>query len=887
MYTRINLVNEIENPEAVTCIESYEQSIYLGTVNGEIVHYFRNGDEFIFASKQKSKKKGVKGIWLLPEIQRALVLSGSTTSVFSLPEFAPCSMKSMRDVNDISCQSERGKNGEITVFSSTAIRIVSIENEGLKLIRNIDYPGVLKGVHRDSYALVASETYDLIDLDNVQKIPLFPVNSNVDSEDKLEPFIVPINHEEFLVTSGTSKEDPAMGLVVNVNGDISRGTIAWPSYPSSLAVDFPNVAAVIGDKVLIYSLIDQSLVQSFDFSSEEEEENVVEMSEPHSEQAAAAAAAAAAAPKEEGEDDGNSNNAAQSKSNETNNNEKEIKVMNVLEAYETRNNEAEEKLKKICIGGEEGEEKVAEYKTSSSMFLFSTKVECLLSSPRIIELEKIEKDDELFEEFERFDLTSEQSIIEMEYLKMMIGLRSLKRDQVSSIWLDGTLDPRTIVYIFSKQDVQGKLWLFNGLLELTNSIPTKKRDKFLKQFYKEWMKKRNLESIADKHDVFHSLEIAYLRLLVKTNSRKEEIHAFIDNEVVESADNASELLKEYKKWFSLSRLYQKQGKIELVLQVWKKMLTKEWKDDEFQHGEEKMAAYLKQCKNDDLVWEYGMWLLQRYTPVIEVFKNDRFDDQRVIEELKKLENNDDDGPRREYLKYLVYDKKSSLFTRDLISFLVDDLLEKMDRKFVQKTYEDYRGLIKDQDVDKRSYIEFLTDMQQKKLNNKQKEEVQLRLEVLYLLQSSDYDAEEIATRIQDTPLTMELCITRGKLCLHEVVLATLCHDLHDYKTVISYCKEYQLFPRLFMEFLKLEPYKDRLQCVRWLLDKWNHQLDINLVLENIPNEWPVEILNEYLSQVFKNLLTRKNKSLMEKNLARAEYQYLNSQLRGFKSLIDE
>ena len=102
----------------------------------------------MLASRQKThskKKRPASKILLLPGISRALVLSLSTASIFTLPEFAPLSgIGSLRDVNDISKDiDDRSSNDEnqeeavVTAFTKTAIRIVRVQQSSLKLLTNI------------------------------------------------------------------------------------------------------------------------------------------------------------------------------------------------------------------------------------------------------------------------------------------------------------------------------------------------------------------------------------------------------------------------------------------------------------------------------------------------------------------------------------------------------------------------------------------------------------------------------------------------------------------------------------------------------------------------------------------------------------------------------
>lgn len=53
----------------------------------------------------------------------------------------------------------------------------------------------------------------------------------------LRPHIATPNGNEFLLTTGTSATDPGVGMFVNLDGDVVRGTIEFSSYPDALVLD--------------------------------------------------------------------------------------------------------------------------------------------------------------------------------------------------------------------------------------------------------------------------------------------------------------------------------------------------------------------------------------------------------------------------------------------------------------------------------------------------------------------------------------------------------------------------------------------------------------------------------------------------------------------------
>ena len=86
-----------------------------------------------------------------------------------------------------------------------------------------------------------------MDLERGERIPLFPIMQNADftAEDgesgvsdagpRLSPLMVSVGEDDFLVTTGTTITDPAIGMFVNFNGDPVRGTLMFSTYPRAMS----------------------------------------------------------------------------------------------------------------------------------------------------------------------------------------------------------------------------------------------------------------------------------------------------------------------------------------------------------------------------------------------------------------------------------------------------------------------------------------------------------------------------------------------------------------------------------------------------------------------------------------------------------------------------
>ena len=176
----------------------------MGTSQAEILHFvaippdpseINAGETYIFASRlqpaynnaQPSSPQalpGVQQILVLPKVQKACILCNGTLSFYTLPELSPafnnttvpnCTWVGGVDLNKSNDAEENGVVVMICVKSK--VRLVRIRDEARR-VRDIEYPGCLMSVRRGNFACVAdSQSYALLDVENQQKISLFPISS--------------------------------------------------------------------------------------------------------------------------------------------------------------------------------------------------------------------------------------------------------------------------------------------------------------------------------------------------------------------------------------------------------------------------------------------------------------------------------------------------------------------------------------------------------------------------------------------------------------------------------------------------------------------------------------------------------------------------------------
>ncbi len=200
----IPLSTEEHTAEArITCVELCDENLYVGTSQAEILHFVSippdpaeesSGPQYIFASRLQPAYHlqtfshsqilpGVQQILVLPKVQKACVLCNGTLSFYSLPELSPAFSRTVPNCTwvggvDISNRLDEEEKGVVLMICvRTKVRLMRIRDEA-RMVRDIEFPGCLTSARRDNFACVAdAHSYALLDVENQQKITLFPISS--------------------------------------------------------------------------------------------------------------------------------------------------------------------------------------------------------------------------------------------------------------------------------------------------------------------------------------------------------------------------------------------------------------------------------------------------------------------------------------------------------------------------------------------------------------------------------------------------------------------------------------------------------------------------------------------------------------------------------------
>ncbi|CAG84908.2 DEHA2A13816p [Debaryomyces hansenii CBS767] len=388
-----DLASVVQNEEEIiTYIASYQVNIYVGTSLGQILHYhhFEDASDYILISQLQisQDKKPVKKILILPHIERALVLCGEIASVYSVPELSPSHIGKLKKIVDLSYFSNHSplknseirpsiENEEVLTLTDDKIRVIQVSKESIKLIKDISYSNAIKCVafsslnmsDHGSLAVVANEkNYDIIDLKKTRKVPLFDYHPN--ANDDMYPQIVPFfpnddeTDEEILLTI-KSDESTSMSMFINSSGDITRGTLLWPSgeHPSGgVSIEWPYVFAICKSNNLKSKMIVASL-KSFETESsyyiqdllnisegeKDSREVVTDSAEITNQEANTVEPIMETLPKESSADDVPPQTASNIKDDDTDKNSEGYKILKVYQNIECNDDELSNLLSKTDI----------------------------------------------------------------------------------------------------------------------------------------------------------------------------------------------------------------------------------------------------------------------------------------------------------------------------------------------------------------------------------------------------------------------------------------------------------------------------------------------------------------------------------------------------------
>ncbi|KAI9651684.1 MAG: hypothetical protein M1831_000530 [Alyxoria varia] len=797
------------------------------------------------------------------------------------------------------------------------------------------------------------------------------------SVENLGPHILSSAPTEFFLTTGTSKAEPGVGMFVDLDGEVVRGTVQFSHYPQSVVFDKPesNLATTWskGEEGYLIAVMDRT----------HEQEVVLGLEIRRLEIEPSGNDGMFWLPLEE-----------QQMSVQEQSTVPVLGIRSAQTKYESSIAEVVDKLRlmhnKLDIDGEQPRSNesdypkaIAERERSEADFvsqLSRSKSRVLVwrrntvfiavQTPTLLRLDAAlalafqsyttDGDGSLdrmavehtIDELYGFEPQNELEFLTSKYIRQKSSLllymdlvlatlsnlmtyehhRQLARDTLQA----GEIDPRIVLAVtpvLREEINQGDMgiWLHGGLKSCLDlflgkagfqvSVDPESRlaenvFPILKTYLMFWRRKKGFGSVADETEVFSSVDAALLRMLLILDSRfpkgpgkkgsiRSELGALVDANL-DCFDRAVTLLKDFKRPYVLSRLYQSAKEYDKVLATWKSIV--EGAPDEggeLENGEEKIRKYLTERKNRGLVEEYGTWLARRDPAIgVRVFADERAHVKHAPEQVVSILKERAPNAVKYFLEYLVFSRNLPQYANDLVTYYLDSVITELEssndsREALLASYKAYRAL----KPPKPTYSQFAAE------NSIKTDWWANRLRLLQLLggshgAASQYDMPKILKRIEQfkEELVPESIILSGRQGHHHDAIRLLTHGLGDFDTAISYCvlggastysplsgglqqeakpsrdQQMKLFDQLLEEFMRIPQPSLRMSQTSGLLHRFASWFEISHVLSLIPDFWPVDILEGYLESTLRQLIAERNESIVVRALRSTENLSTNASL---------
>ncbi|XP_042787798.1 transforming growth factor-beta receptor-associated protein 1 isoform X1 [Panthera leo] len=324
-------------------------------------------------------------------------------------------------------------------------------------------------------------------------------------------------------------------------------------------------------------------------------------------------------------------------------------------------------------------------------------------------------------------------------------------------------------------------------------------------------------------------------------------------------------LEKHKKYFALGLLYHYNHQDAAAVQLWVNIVNGDIHDSTRSDLYEYVVDFLTYSLDQELVWKYADWVLQKSEEVgVQVFTRRPLDEQQnsfnpdsIITCLKKY-------PKAlvKYLEHLV-----------------------IDRRLQKEEYHTHLALL------------YLDEVLQQRpgANSKGAEATETQAKLRHLLQKSDlYRVHFLIDRVRGAGLPMESAILHGKLEEHEEALHILVHELRDFSAAEDYCLwrsegrdppyRQRLFHTLLAMYLQPGPSVPELAVAA--TDLLNHhaaEFDAARVLQLLPGTWSVQLLRPFLTGAVRDSVHTRRTTQVALGLAKSEnliYKYDKMKLKG-------
>ncbi|KAK3716982.1 hypothetical protein LTR37_006037 [Vermiconidia calcicola] len=546
---------------------------------------------------------------------------------------------------------------------------------------------------------------------------------------------------EFLLTTGTQMDEPGIGMIVNLDGDPSRGPLEFSSYPECLVLDGSGGSdALPGSEGYVLALVQKKGGDNVRSAIE-----IQRWDDDQSEQQ----------PSKEwlmlnslsGSPDGEDSTSHCGLRTATS--EVELSLPEITTSLRLRRLALRPETQSTDTDAQrEGEEDkfAARFAQIQARVLLYTRnrVQWVTKNPLITRLDSelelaiqgssssdgltidVSAVQHVINSIRGQDARDELEFRTLEYIRQRasillfgnlllqtvagtIAYESGKR-LAEEVLVAGELDPRIVLSLvppLNNEVHEGKqgIWIPQGLRDTVTMLKSSfELDKLVqdphgaygdnlltivKRYLLGWRKKKGFGSIADEEQVFKSVDAALLHILLMLDqnsprgpatagSVRAELNVVVDRGV-DCFDRAVELFEQFDRLYMLSRLYQSRTMIAQVLATWRRILEGE-KDvgGELIEGEQDLRRYLTKIRDPGLVQEYGAWLANRNPKLgVQIFADDSSRVKFEPSQAVTILKERAPGAVKDYLEHLVFGKNNAQYVNDLIAFYLDIVLAEL------------------------------------------------------------------------------------------------------------------------------------------------------------------------------------------------------------------
>ncbi|XP_069493019.1 transforming growth factor-beta receptor-associated protein 1 isoform X2 [Ambystoma mexicanum] len=332
-------------------------------------------------------------------------------------------------------------------------------------------------------------------------------------------------------------------------------------------------------------------------------------------------------------------------------------------------------------------------------------------------------------------------------------------------------------------------------------------------------------------------------------------------------------LEKHRKYYALGLLYRCNSQDAAALQLWVKIVDGDLQDTTRTDLFEYIVDFLTFCMDQDLVWKYSEWVLQKSEQLgVEIFT------RRPSEQQQKN------------------------------GFIPDDVLNCL-KKYPKALLKYLEHLVLDTGMQKEQYhthlaVLYLDEvLRLKSLSLECCEELpELQIKLRRLLQQSDlYRVHLLLDKIKNSDLHLERSILYGKLEEHDKALNILVHQLKDFAAAEEYCLwnserkdcpyRQRLFHLLLSVYLNPDSPEDALQVAGVdLLNKHSSEFNVTQVLRLLPETWSVQLLAPFLAGSVRESIHNKAMAQLSVGLAKTEnlvYKHEKLKIRGHPIIVSD